>query len=262
MKSKSNIKGHPMHPILVTFPIAFFIGTFLADVILFITHKSFFGEMAKYLETAGIVSALLAAIPGIIDYYFTIPPESSAKKRGTQHGLLNITMVLIFTFALLMRRDPQVSIFLILLLEGVGVIILTISGWLGGTLVVRNQIGIDHRYANAGKWNEETIDLTSSNLIELKDLEKLKINQMKLIHVGDMRIVIARTETEYVAFNDRCTHRGGSLADGVMICGTVQCPWHGSQFKVVNGEVCAGPATEKIKTYKIETTNNKSYIQL
>ena len=67
---------------------------------------------------------------------------------------------------------------------------------------------------------------------------------MKLVHAGDKRIAVARTEKGYAAFQDRCTHRGGPLSDGVLICGTVQCPWHGSQFDVHTGEVKCGPADE------------------
>jgi nitrite reductase/ring-hydroxylating ferredoxin subunit len=64
---------------------------------------------------------------------------------------------------------------------------------------------------------------------------------MKLIHAGKKRILISRTEKGYVALHDHCTHRGGSLAGGAMICETVQCPWHDSQFDVNAGVVKAGP---------------------
>jgi nitrite reductase/ring-hydroxylating ferredoxin subunit len=67
-----------------------------------------------------------------------------------------------------------------------------------------------------------------------------------------MRIVIARTGKGYAAFADRCTHRGGPLSDGALMCGTVQCPWHGSQFDVQTGEVKCGPAEKPIQTYEIE----------
>jgi nitrite reductase/ring-hydroxylating ferredoxin subunit len=75
---------------------------------------------------------------------------------------------------------------------------------------------------------------------------------MKLVHVDDVRVVVGRTEDGWVAFEDRCTHRGGSLADGVMICGAVQCPWHGSQFDVRTGAVKAGPAEQSISIYEVE----------
>jgi uncharacterized membrane protein/nitrite reductase/ring-hydroxylating ferredoxin subunit len=261
MRSKSDIKGHPLHPILVSFPIAFFIGAFASDILVIMSENAVFGTMAKYLETAGIATAALAAIPGIIDYFYIVPPESSANKRATQHGLLNVTMLLVFVMALLIRRSNDVNFLFVLTLEGIGVIILTISGWLGGTLVYRNQIGVDHRYAEAGKWNEEKVE-NKSEIIELHYLNKLKVNQMKLMHINGKRIVIGRTDTGFSAFEDRCTHRGGTLADGVMIGDTVQCPWHGSQFNINSGDVSAGPAKENIKTFKIEERNEKYYLHL
>ena len=75
---------------------------------------------------------------------------------------------------------------------------------------------------------------------------------MKLVHAGDERVVVSRTEQGYAAFADRCTHKGGPLSDGVLICGTVQCPWHGSQFDVRTGDVKCGPAEKKIRTYEME----------
>ena len=78
---------------------------------------------------------------------------------------------------------------------------------------------------------------------------------MKLVHAGDERIAVGRTEDGYAAFQDRCTHKGGPLSDGVLICGTVQCPWHGSQFDVHTGEVKCGPAEQKIATYPIESAH-------
>jgi nitrite reductase/ring-hydroxylating ferredoxin subunit len=80
---------------------------------------------------------------------------------------------------------------------------------------------------------------------------------MKLLHVGDRRIVLGRTEAGYVAFDDHCPHRGGSLAGGTMMCGTVQCPWHGSQFDVGTGAVKAGPADRPIETHRIEQQGNE-----
>jgi nitrite reductase/ring-hydroxylating ferredoxin subunit len=150
---------------------------------------------------------------------------------------------------------------LILALETVGVIGLFISGWLGGTLVYRNQIGVDPRYAHAGKWKERTVQ-QERGAIEVVGADELKVNQMKLIRLKDKRIVLGKTENGYVAFDDRCTHRGGSLAGGAMICGTVQCPWHGSQFNVTTGEVKAGPAKEAINTYTVNELNGKVLLNL
>jgi nitrite reductase/ring-hydroxylating ferredoxin subunit len=73
--------------------------------------------------------------------------------------------------------------------------------------------------------------------------------------------VLARTEQGYVAFHDRCTHRGGSLAGGVMIGGVVQCPWHGSQFDCRSGAVRGGPAEEPIHTYSVREENGQILLE-
>jgi len=259
MKSKAHIKGHPLHPILVSFPIAFFVGTLLFDLIGIFSRNYLMHQVAFYMQIAGVGFALLAAIPGIIDYTFTVPPNSSAKKRGARHGLLNTTVVLISVLIWFYKQNAGASTWLIMIAEIVAVALLGVAGWMGGTLVYRNQIGVDPRYAEAGKWNEEYIGEVGAK-IEVAKSDELKVNQMKLIHYNKRRIVIGRTETGFVAFDDHCTHKGGSLAGGAMICGTVQCPWHGSQFDVESGAVKAGPAKEAIKTYSVSEEEGKVYL--
>ncbi|RYZ45863.1 MAG: Rieske (2Fe-2S) protein, partial [Sphingobacteriales bacterium] len=168
--------------------------------------------------------------------------------------------ILFFTAALIYRANNELpNITILIVLEGIGVILLLFAGWMGGTLVYRNQIGVDPRYADAGKWKEEYYDETEGE-VEVGSVNELKINQMKLVHVGAKRVVIARSEEGYVAFDDYCTHRGGSLAGGAMICGTVQCPWHGSQFSVTDGTVKAGPAKMPIVTYSLREESGRLYL--
>ena len=260
MKSKASIKSHPLHPILVCFPIAFFTGTVIADFCRIILDNPQLAYTASLLNIAGIVGAVLAAIPGIIDFVNTVPPKSSGKKRAARHGMTNSLMLVIFIFVWFKRDDPGFNSNLLLALEIFAWILMGIAGWMGGTLVYRNQIGVDVRYAHAGKWKEESFEQSAT--IDIGSNDMLKVNQMKLLHIGDKRIVIGRTETKYVAFNDRCTHKGGSLAAGSMICGTVQCPWHGSQFNCETGGVTAGPAHESIHTYTIAELNGRLFLQL
>jgi uncharacterized membrane protein/nitrite reductase/ring-hydroxylating ferredoxin subunit len=259
MKSTANIKGHPIHPMLVGFPIAFFAGTLVCDALGIIKADDGFWRMGKYLELAGILAAIITAIPGTIDYFFTVPPKSSASSRGAKHGLLNVGLLLIYVVAFLLRKAEPAS--LPVILEAIGVIMLLFSGWLGGTLVYRNQIGVDPRYAEAGKWKEARFSQTNG-LIEVAAEDELQTDQMKLLHVGDKRIVLGRTEKGYVAFADHCSHKGGSLAGGMMMCGTVQCPWHGSQFDVNTGMVKAGPAKEPVAAYPVSVKDGKVFLQI
>lgn len=261
MKSKVNIMTHPLHPIMVGFPIAFFMGTFLFDVLAFILNRPFFWQTGKYLEILGVVAALATAVPGFIDYLFTVPPKSSAKQRAAKHGLLNVLNVVIFATAFFLRLNHDISAYIIVGLELIGSVLLTIAGFMGGTLVYRNQIGVYNRYANLGNWKEENLG-NKSGQVQVATTDELKTDQMKLLIVNDKRIVLAKTDSAYVAFDDSCTHRGGSLAGGIMICGTVQCPWHGSQFDCNTGEVKAGPAKEPINTYPVHEEGGKVFLNL
>jgi nitrite reductase/ring-hydroxylating ferredoxin subunit len=167
--------------------------------------------------------------------------------------MANLSAVALFGAARIGRRDSSrgPSAWR-LLAELAGAGLLGAGGWLGGTLVTRNQISVDHRYANAGKWRVERLPeerLQGRRLeVSVSDLEP---DQMKLVLVGDRRIVVARTGDGCVAFDDRCTHKGGPLSDGALACGIVQCPWHGSQFDVQTGEVRRGPALAPIDTYEV-----------
>ena len=253
MRSKASFRGHPIHPALIPFPFAFLTGAFLFDAVGRLMGRPSLWMTGGHLAIAGVIAGLVAAIPGLIDYFFTVPPRSTGKRRATKHMLVNLLAVALVASAWIARRnmgDGPNAMVLGLELAALG--LLTAGGWMGGTLVNRNQIGVDHRYAAAGKWKEEKVEPRPNTPLVVAKAEELKRDQMKLLHVGDRRIVLARTERGYVAFDDRCPHRGGSLAGGSMMCGTVQCPWHGSQFDVTTGAVKAGPSDRPIETYRVE----------
>jgi uncharacterized membrane protein/nitrite reductase/ring-hydroxylating ferredoxin subunit len=253
MKSKAVALGHPIHPMLIPFPFAFLTGAALFDAAGWLRDVPSWWTTGGHLSLAGIATALLAAIPGLIDYVYAVPPDSSGRARATKHMLAILTAVALFAAAWWIRGGAATRPdLMVLCLEAIGLALLGAGGYMGGTLVTRNLIGVDHRYAQAGKWREETIDWRKDQAITVAKRDELKVDQMKLLRAGDKRIVLARTEQGYVAFDDRCTHRGGSLAGGVMICGTVHCLWHGSQFDVSTGKVKAGPATKGIAVYRVE----------
>jgi nitrite reductase/ring-hydroxylating ferredoxin subunit/uncharacterized membrane protein len=258
MRSKASFRGHPSHPALIPFPFAFLIGAFVFDVLGVWLNRPTLWTTGAHLAVAGVLAGLLAAVPGIIDYRYTVPPRSTGKARARKHALVNVSAIVLFALARWMRGDATVQPDTLLLgAEGLGAGLLLMGGWMGGTLVSRNQISVDHRYANAGRWSDESASAPAVGEALTLDAGDLEVNQMRLLRVGGKRIVLGRTEDGYVAFDDRCPHRGGSLAGGVMICGTVQCPWHGSQFDVATGAVKAGPAEEAISAYRVDSADGR-----
>jgi nitrite reductase/ring-hydroxylating ferredoxin subunit/uncharacterized membrane protein len=265
MRSSAHFKGHPIHPMLIPFPFAYLFGSALIDVWARATGRLGWFRTAHHMNGLGLMSALVAAVPGLVDYAFAVPPKSSARERATTHMLANLSAVGLFAAARMGRRDADArSPIWAVAAELSGAGLLAAGGWLGGTLVYRNQIAVDHRYANAGKWRVDAIvpARTQDTEIAAGSIDELQIDQMKLLRVGQRRIVIGRTERGYVAFDDRCTHKGGPLADGVLACETVQCPWHGSQFDVSTGAVKQGPASERIKTYEVSERDGRLWLRL
>ena len=259
MRATASIQDHPIHPILVGFPIAMWVGGFIFELIGARWPNPGLWAAGFYCVIAGCIWAVLAAVPGVIDLLYAVPPNSSARQRGIIHGALNTLNLLFFIYVAYRIGSPTVpadgvTIFLMFL----GLASLTAAGWMGATLVYRNQIGVERRYAGAGKLKVRPIrswDKPVCNQSELGD------GQMLLAIVGTERVVVGRCSEGLFAFGDRCTHRGGPLSDGALIGCTVQCPWHGSQFDIRTGRVVAGPAQAKIKVYSVEIRDAEVYVR-
>lgn len=262
MRSTAHIEGHPIHPMLIPFPFAFLFGSLGFDLLGRAAGRDDWSRTGATLQSVGLASALVAAAPGLLDYLYTVPPDSSGKRRATRHMLANLTAVGLFAAARLSRDATARPTGTSLGLAAAGSALLSLGGWLGGTLVYRNEIGVDVRHAGAGKWREATAQLEAGGSLLAASADELGVDQMKLIHVEGRRIVLARLASGHVAFDDRCPHRGGSLAAGALVNGIVQCPWHGSQFDVRTGDVVRGPADSGVRTYPVEEMEGQVRVRL
>lgn len=257
MRSRANLKSHPIHPMLVAFPIGLFITSLAFDLIGLWQNEAGLWTAGWYCALAGLFAGAAAAIPGVIDLFGVVPPRSSARSRGFLHGGLNSLVLALFIAEVVYRGGATPPDKISLILSGIGVAVLLYSGWLGGILVYRNQIGVDHRSANAGKWKEVTLNRWNEPVCASQDLAD---GQLLLVNVEGTRVAVGRCEEGIIAFSDHCTHKGGPLSDGALIGCAVQCPWHGSQFDVRTGRVINGPADEKIEMYDAEVQNGQIFI--
>jgi len=258
MRSLASIKSHPLHPMAVAFPIGLLVTSFFFDLLARWEGKVSLSAAAWYCVVAGLIGALFAIVPGAIDLFRIVPPKSSARTRGYQHAIVNILSMGAFLAVAAYRRGPGViADDTSLVLSAIGVLLIGISGWLGATLVYRNQIAVDHRYANAAEYRK--VDLTdwSHSVCRTSDLAD---GQIILAEIQGARIAVGRCSQGVVAFSDQCPHKGGPLFDGALIGCTVQCPWHGSQFDVVSGRVIAGPAKEPVIIYDVVTRGDEVFV--
>ncbi len=144
MESKVSIGGHPIHPMLIPFPLALWSTSFAVDILFYFTRHATLLVIAKFMLAAGCLAAVAAAIPGIIDWLAI--KDGEVKRVANWHARLNIAALVIFAISLFLRMGNYSHLVgrrltIPFLLSLVGVILIVISGWLGGELVFRYGVG-------------------------------------------------------------------------------------------------------------------------
>lgn len=156
VRSTASILGHPIHPMLVPFPIAFLVGAFVSDLIFWGTGDAFWARASLYLVIAGLVTGVAAAVAGLTDF-MTID-RAREHLAGWVHFLGNGAVLLLALIrTLLSWGDPAASVLpwgIVLSALMAGLLILT--GWMGGELAYRYKIGVIEGEAQADRFKDET----------------------------------------------------------------------------------------------------------
>jgi uncharacterized membrane protein len=143
MESRAKLFGHPVHQMLVVFPFGLLATAVGFDLVALFTGQGYWAELAFWLIAVGVVTGLLAAPFGFVDW-LGIPSGTRAKRIGAIHGLGNVAVVVLFAGSWLMRRDvPLAPDAIALALSFVAGAMALVTGWLGGELVDRLSVGVD-----------------------------------------------------------------------------------------------------------------------
>jgi uncharacterized membrane protein len=143
MRSKARLLGHPIHPMLIVFPLGLLATAVIFDIVHGITGNGGWTGIAYYLIAAGVIGGLVAAVFGLIDW-LGIPSGTRAKRVGAFHGLTNLSVVVLFAVSWFVRREaPTDPATIAYVLSAVGAGAALIGGWLGGELVDRLGVGVD-----------------------------------------------------------------------------------------------------------------------
>jgi uncharacterized membrane protein len=143
-RSTAKIGGHPIHPMLIPFPIVCFIGALVTDIVFLNNHDAGWATASRYLLGIGIIMGLLAAVAGLTDFMGSERIRSMGD--AVKHMLANVTAVVLSIVNFFVRLGHDSAIAGIgIILSAVVVLILIYSGWKGGDLVFRHGIGVDDR---------------------------------------------------------------------------------------------------------------------
>jgi uncharacterized membrane protein len=140
-RSTAKIADHPVHPMLIPFPIVCFVGAFITDVVFTQNNDTGWATASNWLLGVGLVMAALAAAAGFTDYL----GDDRIRRLGDalKHMLANVAAVVLelVNFALRLK-DPDFIYSTGVWISGVVVLLLLYSGWKGGDLVYRHGVGV------------------------------------------------------------------------------------------------------------------------
>jgi uncharacterized membrane protein len=143
MESRAKLLGHPIHQMLIVFPLGLLATALFFDLLAIALTEGYWSELAYWMIAAGVVTGLAAAPFGTIDW-LTIPSGTRAKRIGAIHGAGNVVVVLLFGVSWLLRGGaPTAPSSLALTLSFAAGGLALVTGWLGGELVDRHGVGVD-----------------------------------------------------------------------------------------------------------------------
>lgn len=143
MESRVKLLGHPVHQMLIVFPLGLLAMAVLFDLMAIALSDGYWSEIAYWMIAAGLVTGVLAAPFGTIDW-FAIPSGTRAKRIGLAHGAGNVLVLLLFAASWLLRGDaPRAPAAIALSLSYAAGVMALVTGWLGGELVDRLSVGVD-----------------------------------------------------------------------------------------------------------------------
>ena len=143
MQSSVKSAGHPVHPMLVVFPLGLLGTAVIFDIIYLISDNSQWAVAAHYMIGAGLVGGLAAALFGWLDWV-GVPSGTRAKRIGLWHGLGNVAVLALFILSWVLRRDNPALPPTGAIVAGLSAIMLAIiAAWLGGEMVYRLGVGVD-----------------------------------------------------------------------------------------------------------------------
>jgi nitrite reductase/ring-hydroxylating ferredoxin subunit/uncharacterized membrane protein len=238
--------GHALHPLLTDVPIGTWTSATLLD--LFGGRRS--RPAAQRLVGIGVLAAVPTSVSGTSDWADTTLADATVRRIGAVHAVANSAALALYGTSLVARRrgNHRRAVKLGLL----GLSALTAGGHLGGHLSYVKGVGV----------NQTAFDELPDEWTPAVSEADVREGEATRASVGDVDIMLARHAGRIYALADRCTHRGGSLADGTIADGCVTCPLHDSIFRLSDGAVVQGPAGTPEPAFHVRVDDGTVHVRV
>ncbi len=225
--------GHPVHAVVTDVPVGALTVSIVAD---------FIGQplVADISMLLGVLAMVAAAVTGLADY---AEVDGNPRSRATVHGTLMVVSLVLYAASLVLRAGSPADRLVPILLAVIGYLFLAVGAFVGGDLVFLAGTHVDrHAWRGAGaKWIA----------LELGGLPDIPQGGPTKLRAGINDLAVIRDGDAILAVHAQCAHAGGPLAEGSVENGVIECPWHGSRFRMANGHVARGPSVYDQPAYDV-----------
>ncbi|MEA2547706.1 MAG: hypothetical protein QOI00_2068 [Chloroflexota bacterium] len=225
--------GHPVHAVVTDVPIGALTVSIIADLI----GQPLVADVSMLL---GVLAMVAAAVTGLADY---AEVDGNARTRATVHGSIMVVTLVVYVVSLLIRAGSPTDRLLPILIAIAAYLLLSLGAAIGGDLVFLIGTHVNrHAWRGAGaKW----IKLDLGGLTDIPEGGPTKLK------AGINDLAIVREGERILAVHAQCAHAGGPLAEGELVGDAIQCPWHGSRYRLADGHVTRGPSMYDQPAYDV-----------
>jgi nitrite reductase/ring-hydroxylating ferredoxin subunit/uncharacterized membrane protein len=236
--------GHPLHAASTDLPIGLLLGAVILDLL---------GQTgaADIVLVATIITMVLSAASGLADYADT---HGTALTRATLHSTIMVVALVLLIISAALRSGGPADRTVPIALSIIGFLLVTAGAFVGGDVVflLGNMVS-RHAFRGAGtKW----IPLDTGAVTDLAALPDATPTKMRS---GINDLVVVRLGDTVHALHAVCAHAGGPLDQGTIVDGCVECPWHGSRFRLSDGLARQGPTVYDQPSYEIRGAEGGGY---
>jgi nitrite reductase/ring-hydroxylating ferredoxin subunit/uncharacterized membrane protein len=225
--------GHPVHAAVTDVPIGAMTVSIIADVI----GQPLVADVSLLLGVLGMVAS---AVTGAADY---AEVDGTARNRATVHSVVMVLSLVLYLSSLVIRSGSPADRLVPIVIALVAYLLLTLGAEIGGDLVYLIGTHVNrHAWRGAGaKWIA----------LDLGDLGEIPEGGPTKLRAGINELAVIRQGDRILAVHAQCAHAGGPLAEGSLVGDAIQCPWHGSRFRLADGHNVRGPAMYDQPAYDV-----------
>ncbi len=236
--------GHPLHAATTDIPIGMLLGVVVLDLI---------GQptAADIMLVGTILFMLASAASGLADYSET---TGTPLTRATLHATLMVVALLLLIVSLVLRSGAPADRTVPIAISIIGFLLVSAGAFVGGEVAytLGNMVS-RHAFRGPGtKW----VKLDTGEVADLGQLPEATPTKMR---AGINDLILVRIGTTIHAMHGVCAHAGGPLAEGKVVDGCIECPWHYSRFDLEDGRARRGPTVYDQPSYEVRPAEGGGY---